>query len=308
MATGLLYDVHGNLPALDAVLADARDTEVTRWVLGGDYASFGGWPSEVIARMDELDDAVWIRGNWDRWQRGEREDMPPGDDLQSALASVVEALGPELIARLADLPDTPSRGRRPVLPRRTEHGHGLVHARPRWSTTTSFWMGSTPVLWCSVTPICRSTASTAGSICSTPGAWGCRSTATSARIGACCTTTGAPSCAASPTTSTRRSRPAECYGDASVAGRHDRATARREPQRLMARRLLALTSARGAPGPARRSRRRRRSLRRGSRSRPTSCSTPRAGCGSRPAPAARTAPMASGMCPRAAGRATSCAT
>ena len=110
MATGLLYDVHGNLPALDAVLADARDTEVTRWVLGGDYASFGGWPSEVIARMDELDDAVWIRGNWDRWQRGEREDMPPGDDLQSALASVVEALGPELIARLADLPETHLEG------------------------------------------------------------------------------------------------------------------------------------------------------------------------------------------------------
>jgi putative phosphoesterase len=110
MATGLLYDVHGNLPALDAVLADARDTEVTRWVLGGDYSSFGGWPSEVIARMDELDGAVWIRGNWDRWQRGERDDMPPGEDLQTALASVVEALGPELIARLADLPETHREG------------------------------------------------------------------------------------------------------------------------------------------------------------------------------------------------------
>ena len=104
MATGLLYDVHGNLPALEAVLRDARDTAVTRWVLGGDYSSFGGWPAEVVARMDELDDAVWIRGNWDRWQRGEREDMPPGEDLQTALASVVEALGAELIERLASLP------------------------------------------------------------------------------------------------------------------------------------------------------------------------------------------------------------
>jgi putative phosphoesterase len=110
MATGLLYDVHGNLPALDAVLADARSTPVTRWVLGGDYASFGAWPVEVVERMDELDDAVWIRGNWDRWQRGERDDMPPGEDLQTSLASVVERLGPELIERLAELPKTHTEG------------------------------------------------------------------------------------------------------------------------------------------------------------------------------------------------------
>jgi putative phosphoesterase len=110
MATGLLYDVHGNLPALDAVLADARSTPVTRWVLGGDYASFGAWPVEVVERMGALDNAVWIRGNWDRWQLGEREDMPPGKDLQTALASVVERLGPELIDRLAALPETHREG------------------------------------------------------------------------------------------------------------------------------------------------------------------------------------------------------
>lgn len=104
MATGLLYDVHGNLPALEAVLADARDTDVTQWVLGGDYCSFGAWPVEVVARLDELGGAAWIRGNWDRWQRGERDDMPPGEDLQAALVSVVETLGPDLIARLAELP------------------------------------------------------------------------------------------------------------------------------------------------------------------------------------------------------------
>jgi putative phosphoesterase len=110
MATGLLYDVHGNLPALEAVLHDANDTPVTHWILGGDYASFGAWPVEVIERMEALGDAVWIRGNWDRWQRGERDDMPPGEDLQTALATVVEALGPKLIARLADLPETHREG------------------------------------------------------------------------------------------------------------------------------------------------------------------------------------------------------
>ena len=106
MATGLIYDVHGNLPALEAVLRDARDMPVTRWVLGGDYCSLGAWPVEVVARLDELQDAVWIRGNWDRWQRGERDDMPPASELKVALNAVVEALGPELVARLATLPTT----------------------------------------------------------------------------------------------------------------------------------------------------------------------------------------------------------
>ena len=106
MATGLLYDVHGNLPALDAVLADARATPVTRWVLGGDYASFGGWPAEVVARLDELGDATWIRGNWDRWQAGDVHDMLPSPALHSAREDVCEALGPELIARLGALPPT----------------------------------------------------------------------------------------------------------------------------------------------------------------------------------------------------------
>src|SRR4029078_8051377 len=106
MATGLLYDVHGNLPALDAALTDARSTPVTRWVLGGDYASFGAWPVEVIERMDALDNARWIRATWDRVQLGARADMPRGEALQPALASVVERLGPELIERLAALPET----------------------------------------------------------------------------------------------------------------------------------------------------------------------------------------------------------
>ena len=104
MATGLLYDVHANLPALEAVLRDARETPVTRWVLGGDYASFGAWPAEVIACMDELPGARWIRGNWDRWQGGDRDDMLPGEDLRAALATAVERLGPDLVARLAQLP------------------------------------------------------------------------------------------------------------------------------------------------------------------------------------------------------------
>ena len=61
----LLYDIHGNLPALEAVLADAGDVE--GFVLGGDYAVAGAWPRETVERLKELENATWIRGNVDRW-------------------------------------------------------------------------------------------------------------------------------------------------------------------------------------------------------------------------------------------------
>src|SRR5581483_4388179 len=63
----LLYDMHGNLRALNAVLADARAAGATRFVLGGDYAAFGPEPAETVAALRELEDATWIRGNWERW-------------------------------------------------------------------------------------------------------------------------------------------------------------------------------------------------------------------------------------------------
>ena len=58
-----LYDVHGNLPALDAVLGEV-DADVI--VAGGDVAA-GPWPAETLARLHALGDRVhWIRGNADR--------------------------------------------------------------------------------------------------------------------------------------------------------------------------------------------------------------------------------------------------
>jgi hypothetical protein len=75
----LLYDVHGNLAALDAVLGDCP---AERFLLGGDYALGGPWPAETIDRLDELD-ARWIRGNTDRWLVDE-SDAPEATPSSSA--------------------------------------------------------------------------------------------------------------------------------------------------------------------------------------------------------------------------------
>ena len=60
----LLYDVHGNLAALEAVLADADADE---FLIGGDVASFGPEPKEALERLQRLEGAQWVRGNADRW-------------------------------------------------------------------------------------------------------------------------------------------------------------------------------------------------------------------------------------------------
>jgi diadenosine tetraphosphatase ApaH/serine/threonine PP2A family protein phosphatase len=98
-ALALLYDVHGNLPALEAVLADAR---AERFLLGGDYALFGAWPKETVAALRALPDAVWIRGNGERWTASPA-DAPDLDVVQGAIAACRDALGPDLVAELAAL-------------------------------------------------------------------------------------------------------------------------------------------------------------------------------------------------------------
>lgn len=100
----VLYDIHGNLPALEAVHDDARDQGAEAWLLGGDYAAFGGWPVEVVARLRELDDAAWIRGNADRWLRDDA-DVPAGP-VPAALEACREALGATLVDELVALPET----------------------------------------------------------------------------------------------------------------------------------------------------------------------------------------------------------
>jgi predicted phosphodiesterase len=99
----VLYDVHGNLAALDAVLEDARAAGARQWVLGGDYALFGGWPAETVERLRELEPAVWVRGNVDRWT-GDPAAAPDDAELQEAIADCRAALGDTVAGELGALP------------------------------------------------------------------------------------------------------------------------------------------------------------------------------------------------------------
>jgi putative phosphoesterase len=98
----LIYDVHGNLPALKAVLEDARGAGADSVVLGGDYALFGPWPAETVAELRGLGEATWIRGNVDRWSAAP-SDAPVDPLIQAAIEACRSALGHEAVRELGEL-------------------------------------------------------------------------------------------------------------------------------------------------------------------------------------------------------------
>jgi predicted phosphodiesterase len=99
----LVYDVHGNLPALEAVLADAARQGADAYLVGGDVALFGPWPEATVQRLRALAPATWIRGNGERWTADPASAPEP---VRGATAAAREALGDALVAELAALPES----------------------------------------------------------------------------------------------------------------------------------------------------------------------------------------------------------
>jgi predicted phosphodiesterase len=82
MRIAILSDIHGNTPALDAVLNDIRERggADAYWVLG-DLAAIGADPVGALQRVANLPEACFVHGNCDRYLvTGER----PGPALEDA--------------------------------------------------------------------------------------------------------------------------------------------------------------------------------------------------------------------------------
>jgi predicted phosphodiesterase len=101
MVLGVLYDIHGNLPALERVLEEAEQLGVDRWLLGGDYGTPSPWPDETLARLKELPNATWIRGNGERWLREPPLDRP---EVMETYDLFRGSLSEEVVAWLYGLP------------------------------------------------------------------------------------------------------------------------------------------------------------------------------------------------------------
>jgi predicted phosphodiesterase len=66
MRIAVITDIHGNLPALEAALADIEARGISQVICLGDNASGMGWPGETTALL--MNSAIpCVRGNHDRW-------------------------------------------------------------------------------------------------------------------------------------------------------------------------------------------------------------------------------------------------
>jgi predicted phosphodiesterase len=66
MRIAALYDIHGNLPALEAVLAEVELLDVDAIVVGGDVAPGAMTPQTIALLRDLGDRALFVMGNGDR--------------------------------------------------------------------------------------------------------------------------------------------------------------------------------------------------------------------------------------------------
>jgi predicted phosphodiesterase len=129
LLVAIVSDIHGNLTALEAVIADIERREVERVLQGGDLALAGCQPAEVIDRVRELG---WdgIVGNTDEllWRPDERvvqeRNAPKLRDLLLVLfedyaPATLELIGDERLGWLRRLPDL-----------HRERDLALIHAKP----------------------------------------------------------------------------------------------------------------------------------------------------------------------------------
>ena len=82
MRLAVFSDVHGNLSALEAVLADISTEEVDKIVFAGDLCHFGPRPSACLQRLRELN-ALSIYGNTEDWLLGRQAPPAHFADLAS---------------------------------------------------------------------------------------------------------------------------------------------------------------------------------------------------------------------------------
>jgi diadenosine tetraphosphatase ApaH/serine/threonine PP2A family protein phosphatase len=126
MRIAVLSDIHANLPALDAVLADAGQVDGI-WHLG-DVVGYGPDPDGVVGRLRDVG-AVGVRGNHDAAAVGGSEIDWFNPDARRAMEWTRTAISSESVAWLQSQPV-----------RRTLETCELVHGSPReplWEYITS---------------------------------------------------------------------------------------------------------------------------------------------------------------------------
>jgi putative phosphoesterase len=129
MKIAALYDIHGNLPALNAVVEELEEVQPDLIVVGGDVIP-GPMPQQTLARLIQAGDRVrFIRGNGDREVVAAFDDLPFAPEVSEEVREQIRWTARQL--------EQPQRDFLAQLPEQlTLHVEGLgnvlfCHATPR---------------------------------------------------------------------------------------------------------------------------------------------------------------------------------
>ncbi len=126
MRIAVIADIHGNMPALESVLADLETQKVDEVLVGGDLVGRGPQGSQVVRRIADLG---WptIRGNHEEYLLEFRRGKVPADWLETDEWAASRWMATELSdddeAFIDALPFS--------LTSRNDQGIRLVHGSPR---------------------------------------------------------------------------------------------------------------------------------------------------------------------------------
>lgn len=101
----ILSDIHGNATALEAVIADAKNQEVSEYWLLGDIFLPGPGANDLVALLKDLPIRASVRGNWDDCVLEALDGQYGLEDPQEVqLMLLMERMDPATIVWLRSLP------------------------------------------------------------------------------------------------------------------------------------------------------------------------------------------------------------
>jgi len=103
----VLTDIHANLEALDACVADARTRSFDETLVLGDLVGYGGDPNAVVERIQALKPIAIVRGNHDKVACGLEQADGFNAVAKNAARWTLDVLTPEYRDWLCNLPEGP---------------------------------------------------------------------------------------------------------------------------------------------------------------------------------------------------------
>ncbi len=115
----IFSDIHGNIGALEAVLAHSQDKGIHRYICLGDIVGYGPHPNECISRVKRLKNCRSVAGNHDLAALWETSPYGMSPDAKEAILWTMDQLTPQNKIFLQSLPD-----------RIDFYGMSFAHANP----------------------------------------------------------------------------------------------------------------------------------------------------------------------------------